>query len=71
MFSTIDVQFISFIPMQSRNEKKRGYGKEYNNYSNDNSAKNNNTTLLWGINIIASLIRTIVAVVVTMMIGFN
>jgi len=71
MFPTIDLQFISFIPMQCRNEREREYGEEYNNYSNNNNAKDNNTTLLWSINIIASLIRTIVAVIVIMIVGFN
>ena len=53
MFSTIDVQFISFIPMQDRNEKEMEYGEEYHNYPNNNNAKDKNTTLLRGINIIA------------------
>ena len=43
MFSTIDVQFISFIPIQDRNEKEMKYGEEYNNYSNNNDAKDNNS----------------------------
>jgi hypothetical protein len=43
------------------------YGEgEYNSYN-----KNNNTTLLWGINIIASIIGTVIAVIVAMIIGFN
>ena len=37
----------------------------------DNNNKNNNTTLLWGINIIASIIGTVVAVILAMIIGFN
>jgi hypothetical protein len=56
----------SSIAVQGKNEEMV-YKGEYNNYNN----KNNNTTLLWGINIIASIIGTVLAVIFAMIIGFN
>lgn len=42
-------------------------------FQSDNylNSKNNNTTLLWGINIVASVIGTVLAVILAMIIGFN
>jgi hypothetical protein len=42
---------------------------QYDNYPD--SKKNNNTTLLWGINIVASVIGTVLAAILAMIIGFN
>ena len=69
MASLSSTSSTSSIAIQGRNEKGRVYDEEYNNHNNN--GKDNNTTLLWGINIIASIIGTIVAVIVAMMIGFN
>jgi predicted membrane-bound spermidine synthase len=40
-------------------------------YDNYRDSKNNNTTLLWGINIVASVIGTVLAAISAMIIGFN
>jgi len=40
-------------------------------YDNYRDSKNNNTTLLWGINIVASVIGIVLAAISAMIIGFN
>ena len=66
-------QFPSLIGMASsvaiQNKNEIIY--KYDNYNNNKDSKNNNTTLLWGINIIASVIGTVIAVILAMIIGFN
>jgi hypothetical protein len=42
-----------------------------NNNNNNNSSSGNDTTLLWGINIIASIIGTVLAALLAMVIGFG
>jgi hypothetical protein len=42
---------------------------QHDNYPD--SKNNNNTTLLWGINIVASVIGTVLAAILAMIIGFN
>jgi hypothetical protein len=68
-------QFPSLIRMASsieiRNKNEKVYKYDNHNFNNNDSKNNNNTTLLWGINIIASIIGTVVAVIVAMIIGFN
>jgi predicted membrane-bound spermidine synthase len=63
-------QFPSLIKMASlialQNKNKVVF--QYDNYSD---SKNNNTTLLWGINIVASVIGTVLAAILAMIIGFN
>jgi hypothetical protein len=63
-------QFPSLIKMASivtiRNKNKVVF--QYDNYRN---TKNNNTTLLWGINIVASVMGTVLAAISAMIIGFN
>src|SRR5215216_7347640 len=64
-------QFPSLITMASLialQNKNKVVVFEDDNYSN---SKNNNTTLLWGINIVASVIGTVLAAVSAMIIGFN
>jgi predicted membrane-bound spermidine synthase len=64
-------QFPSVIKMASliaiQNNKNKVVFQD-DNYSN---SKNNNTTLLWGINIVASVIGTVLAAISAMIIGFN
>jgi hypothetical protein len=64
-------QFPSLIKMASlialQNNKNKVIFQD-DNYSN---SKNNNTTLLWGINIVASVIGTVLAAISAMIIGFN
>ena len=67
-------QFPSLIKMASwiRLQKKNNSNKvefQYDNYPD--SKNNNNTTLLWGINIVASVIGTVLAAILAMIIGFN
>lgn len=63
-------QFPSLIKMASliaiQNKNKVVF--QYDNYLD---SKTNNTTLLWGINIVASVIGTILAAISAMIIGFN
>jgi hypothetical protein len=63
-------QFPSLIKMASlvaiQNKNKVVF--QYDNYR---ESKNNNTTLLWGINIVASVIGTVLAAISAMIIGFN
>jgi hypothetical protein len=63
-------QFPSLIKMASlvaiQNKNKGIF--QYDNYRD---SKNNNTTLLWGINIVASVIGTVLAAISAMIIGFN
>ena len=63
-------QFPSLIKMASlvaiQNKNKIVF--QYDNYR---ESKNNNTTLLWGINIVASVIGTVLAAISAMIIGFN
>jgi predicted membrane-bound spermidine synthase len=66
-------QFPSLIKMASsialQNNKNKVVVFQYDNYPD--SKKNNNTTLLWGINIVASVIGTVLAAISAMIIGFN
>ena len=63
-------QFPSLIKMASlltiQNKNKVVF--QYDNYLDN---RNNNTTLLWGINIVASVIGTVLAAISAMIIGFN
>jgi predicted membrane-bound spermidine synthase len=63
-------QFPSLIKMASliaiQNKNKVVF--QYDNYLD---SKTNNTTLLWGINIVASVIGTVLAAISAMIIGFN
>jgi hypothetical protein len=59
------ITMASLIAFQNRNKV---VVFQDDNYSN---SKNNNTTLLWGINIVASVIGTVLAAVSAMIIGFN
>src|ERR671910_545725 len=64
-------QFPSLITMASLialQNKNKVVVFQDDNYSN---SKNNNTTLLWGINIVASVIGTVLAAVSAMIIRFN
>src|SRR5918999_3869605 len=63
-------QFPSLIKMASLVEilNKNEAVLQYDNYRKN---KNNNTTLLWGINIVASVIGTVLAAISAMIIGFN
>jgi hypothetical protein len=63
-------QFPSLIKMASLVviHKKNKVVFQYDNYRD---SKNNNTTLLWGINIVASVIGTVLAAISAMIIGFN
>src|SRR3712207_2200634 len=58
------IKMESLISIQNKNET----GMQYNNYRNN---KNNNTALLWGINIIASVVGTVLAAMLAMIVGFN
>jgi hypothetical protein len=58
------IKMASLIAIQNKNKVI----SQYDNYSN---SKNNNTTLLWGINIVASVIGTVLAAISAMIIGFN
>src|ERR671910_2109166 len=63
-------QFPSLIKMSSliSIQNKNDVVLQYDNYRD---SKNNNTTLLWGINIVASVIGTVLAAISAMIIGFN
>ena len=58
------IKMSSLISIQNKNEVVL----QYDNYRD---SKNNNTTLLWGINIVASVIGTVLAAISAMIIGFN
>jgi hypothetical protein len=58
------IKMASIISIQNKNEAVL----QYDNYRNN---KNNNTTLLWGINIVASVIGTVLAAISAMIVGFN
>ena len=58
------IKMASIISIQNKNETVL----QYDNYRNN---KNNNTTLLWGINIVASVIGTVLAAISAMIVGFN
>ena len=58
------IKMASLISIQYKNEAVL----QYDNYRNN---KNNNTTLLWGINIVASVIGTVLAAISAMIVGFN
>jgi hypothetical protein len=58
------IKMASLISIQNKNEAVL----QYDNYR---SNKNNNTTLLWGINIVASVIGTVLAAISAMIVGFN
>ncbi|MDP8886650.1 MAG: hypothetical protein M3M91_02545, partial [Thermoproteota archaeon] len=58
------IKMASLISILNKNEAVL----QYDNYRNN---KNNNTTLLWGINIIASVIGTVLAAISAMIVGFN
>jgi predicted membrane-bound spermidine synthase len=58
------IKMASLISIQNKNEPVL----QYDNYHNN---KNNNTTLLWGINIVASVIGTVLAAISAMIVGFN
>ncbi|MDQ3847738.1 MAG: hypothetical protein M3261_02140 [Thermoproteota archaeon] len=62
-------QFPSLIKMASliSIQKKNGEVSPHENYH----GSNNNTTLLWGINIVASVFGTVLAAILAMIIGFN
>jgi hypothetical protein len=58
------IKMASLISIQNKNKVIFQYG-------NYRDSKNNNTTLLWGINIVASVIGTVLAAISAMIIGFN
>src|SRR5918992_457267 len=58
------IKMASLISILNKNEAVL----QYDNYRNN---KNNNTTLLWGINIVASVIGTVLAAISAMIVGFN
>jgi hypothetical protein len=59
------IKMASLIALQNKNKVMVF---QYDNYLD---SKNNNTTLLWGINIVASVIGTVLAAISAMVIGFN
>jgi spermine/spermidine synthase len=59
------IKMASLIALQNKNKV---VVFQYDNYPD---SKNNNTTLLWGINIVASIIGTVLAAILAMIIGFN
>ena len=67
-------QFPSLIKMASlvafQKNKNTVVLFQYDSYR-DNKNNHNNTTLLWGINIVASVIGTVLAAISAMIIGFN
>ena len=69
-------QFPSLIKMASlvaiqKNRNKDNKVITVFQYDNYRDSKNNNTTLLWGVNIVASVIGTVLAAISAMIIGFN
>jgi predicted membrane-bound spermidine synthase len=66
-------QFPSLIKMASLIALQNNKNKvvvQYDNYRGV-SKNNNNTTLLWGTNIVASVVGTVIAAILAMIIGFN
>src|SRR5919108_1918980 len=59
------IKMASLLTIQNKNKVVFQYDDNYL----DN--RNNNTTLLWGINIVASVIGTVLAAISAMIIGFN
>lgn len=59
------IKMASFISVQNKSEVGT---LQHDIYRNN---KNNNTTLLWGINIIASVLGTVLAAISAMVVGFN
>jgi heme/copper-type cytochrome/quinol oxidase subunit 4 len=71
MFSTIDVQLISFVPMQGSDEKKGNMVRSITTTPTTITPKTT-TQLHYGVlTLLHPIIGTIVAVIVTMIIGFN
>jgi predicted membrane-bound spermidine synthase len=64
-------QFPSLIKMASMLIIQNKNKVVFQNDDNYLDSKNNNTTLLWGINIVASVIGTVLAAISAMIIGFN
>jgi predicted membrane-bound spermidine synthase len=69
-------QFPSLIKMASlvaiqKNRNKDNKVITVFQYDNYRDSKYNNTTLLWGVNIVASVIGTVLAAISAMIIGFN
>lgn len=63
------IKMASLIAIQNRNKDNKAITVfQYDNY---HDSKNNNTTLLWGVNIVASVIGTVLAAISAMIIGFN
>lgn len=63
------IKMASLIAIQNRNKENKAITVfQYDNY---HDSKNNNTTLLWGVNIVASVIGTVLAAISAMIIGFN
>jgi hypothetical protein len=60
------IKMASLIALQNNNNN---VAVQYDNYRTSKS--NNNTTLLWGINIVASVVGTVLAAILAMIIGFN
>ena len=63
------IKMASWIKLQKENNNNNKVQFQYDNYPD--SKNNNNTTLLWGINIVASVIGTVLAAILAMIIGFN
>src|ERR671918_696516 len=61
------IKMASWIRLQNNNNNNK-VELQYDSYPD---SKNNNTTLLWGINIVASVIGTVLAAILAMIIGFN
>ncbi|MDQ3807954.1 MAG: hypothetical protein M3298_07275, partial [Thermoproteota archaeon] len=59
------IKMASLLTIQNKNKVVFQYDDNYLD------SKNNNTTLLWGINIVASVIGTVLAAISAMIIGFN
>ncbi len=64
-------QFPSLIKMASLIGLQNDKNKVVFQYDNYRTSKSNSTTLLWGINIVASVIGTVLAAISAMIIGFN
>ncbi|MDQ3887825.1 MAG: hypothetical protein M3251_00980, partial [Thermoproteota archaeon] len=64
-------QFPSLIKMASLIVLQNNKNKVVFQYDNYRGSRNNNTTLLWGINIVASVVGTVLAAILAMIIGFN
>jgi predicted membrane-bound spermidine synthase len=62
------IKMTSLVAMQNKSKDKVIIVFQYDNYRD---TENNNTTLLWGINIVASVIGTVLAAISAMIIGFS